>query len=348
MLNLLQETIAYVVKTLVHNAPILALGILAAAAINVYIDPEKLKRAITKKAGVSITGSVAFGAFTPFCACGTMAVIVSMMTTALPWGPIMAFLTSSPLMSPDEFILYSGIVSVRFAVALTAASVIIGIAAGYITHFIEKNTTFLNNQARFADIKADTSCCSAQPAEPCGCSEPEIAATAAACCNSSAKPSSCCSSENIAVVRQSFIARYKLKELFKVFYKIGIKQVLVYFTIFAAVGFLINKFVPADLIFRYLGAGNAFAVPLLALIGLPLYVNGSSAIPLVNSLIAGGASQGALLAFLITGPGTSAGVLTGLFTIMKKRAIALYVAYLIVFAVILGYLFDFLLSLGII
>ncbi|MDF2840767.1 MAG: hypothetical protein K0Q99_1539, partial [Clostridia bacterium] len=100
MLKLLQETLLYVLNTLVHNAPVLAIGILVAAAINVYVDPERLKRAIAKNAGVSITGSVAFGAFTPFCACGTMAVIVSMLTTALPWGPIMAFLTSSPLMSP--------------------------------------------------------------------------------------------------------------------------------------------------------------------------------------------------------------------------------------------------------
>jgi len=87
---------------------------------------------------------------------------------------------------------------------------------------------------------------------------------------------------------------------------------------------------------------------LLAFIGLPLYVNGSSAIPIINTLIAGGASQGALLAFMITGPGTSAGVLTGLCTIMKKRAIALYVIYLLVSAITLGYLFDFILQLGII
>lgn len=127
MLNLLKETLIYVAGTLIHNAPVLALGILVAAAISVYIDPEKLRLALMKKAGISITGSVAFGTFTPFCACGTMAVIVSMMTTALPWGPIMAFLTSSPLMSPDEFILYSGIISFKFAAALTAASLIKGI-----------------------------------------------------------------------------------------------------------------------------------------------------------------------------------------------------------------------------
>lgn len=337
MLNLIKDTLLYVINTLLHNAPVLAFGILAAAAINVYVDPEKLKHAIMKKSGVSITGSVAFGAFTPFCACGTMAVIVSMMTTALPWGPIMAFLTSSPLMSPDEFILISGIVSVKFAIALTAASLIIGISSGYITHFIEKNTKFLENQARFTSKKAASSCCATQSVEPCACSESEFAISSTSCCLSERKP----------VKKRNFIAKYKLRELLKVFYEIGVKQVLVYFTVFAAIGFLINKFVPAEIIIKYMGSGNIFAVPLLSLIGLPLYVNGSSAIPIINSLLSGGASQGALLAFMITGPGTSAGVLTGLLTIMKKRAIGLYIVYLIVFAIILGYLYDFLLMLGI-
>jgi uncharacterized protein len=321
MINLLKETIIYVVGTLIHNAPVLAFGILVAAAITVYVDPEKLRQALMKRAGVSITGSVAFGAFTPFCACGTMAVIVSMMTTALPWGPIMAFLTSSPLMSPDEFILYSGIISVKFAVALTVASVVIGICSGYITHFIEKNSSFLENQARFADKTT------------CGCSNAAV-------------ETSCCTQETAHINGNGFVEKYKLKELFKVFYEVGVKRVLVYFAVFAAIGFLINKFVPAEIIMKYLGSGNIFAVPLLALIGLPLYVSGSSAIPIINALMIGGASQGALLAFMITGPGTSAGVLAGLVTIMKKRAIGLYVIYLLVFAVTLGYLYDFLLMLG--
>lgn len=332
MLNLLSETLQYVAETLIHNAPILIIGILVAAAIKVYVDPERLRNALMKKASISITGSVAFGAFTPFCACETMAVIVSMLTTALPWGPIMAFLTSSPLMSPDEFILYSGIVSIKFAVALTVASLIIGLVSGYATHLIDKNTSFLKEQARFADNTAAVSCCS---------SELSASAEAPSCCCNSSEISVCCSPVNKT-------DKYKLKELFKVFYEIGIKKVLLYFTIFAAIGFMINKFVPATLITKYLGSDNLFAVPLLALIGLPLYVNGSSSIPIINSLMAGGASGGALLAFMITGPGTSAGVIAGLVTIMKKRAIALYVAYLLVGGIVLGYLYDFLIMLGIV
>lgn len=359
MWNLLKETVLYVGETLIHNAPVLAFGILVAAIIKVYVDPEKFKQMLIKNAGVSIPATVAFGAFTPFCACGTMAVIVSMLTTALPWGPIMAFLTSSPLMSPDEFILYSGIVSFRFAVVLSVASIIIGLASGYITHLIEKHTHFLDGEARFAETHTKSSCCDTTPkASPsCGCSETAAAAQSASICACDAdessvvacgcgpaQPEACCTPAKT----QSFADKYKLKELFEVFFEVGVKQVLVYFSIFAAVGFMINKYVPATVIMKYLGSGNVFAIPMLALIGLPLYVSGTSSIPVVNALMAGGASSGALLAFMITGPGTSAGVLAGIATIMRKKAIALYAAYLLIFAIVLGYLYDFLLMLGVI
>lgn len=338
MRDLVWETLQYVLKTLIHNAPVLLLGILAASAIAVYVDPDKMRRGLMKKSGVSLGASVAFGAFTPFCACGTMAVIVAMMTTALPWGPIMAFLTSSPLMSPDEFILYAGIINVKFATALTAASVIVGLGSGVITHYVEKNTEFLKGQARFQEIQAEAACCSQEQLTlPMAVGETSVSA----CCGTVDKVPS--SSLATGITAHPLVVRYKLNALVKVIYRVGIRQVLPYFAVFAAVGFLINHFVPAGLIMHYLGAGNPLAVPLLALIGLPLYVNGSSAIPLINALIAGGASQGALLAFMITGPGTSAGVIAGLVTIMKRRAITLYVSYLMVFAVILGYLYDWML-----
>lgn len=313
MFIFLKETLLYVIATLIHNAPYLMLGILIASIIKVYVNPEKMKNLLMSKTKVSIPGSVAFGAFTPFCACGTMAIIISMLTTALPWGPIMAFLTSSPLMSPDKFVMISGIVSVKFAIALTFSSVIIGLGSGYITHLIEKKTNLLKDQARFKD----ESCTS---------------------CNSTLI--TCCTTEPLESPAQNYLNKDKFKELLHVFYSIGVKQVLLYFSLFAAIGHMINTFVPAQLITQYLGKGNLLAVPLLALFGLPLYVTGASSIPVINALMAGGASGGGLLAFMITGPGTSAGVIAGLATIMKKKAIVLYVTYLLVFSIVLGYLYD--------
>jgi len=48
MFNLLKETLVYVLATLIHNGPILAFGILIAAIMEVYVDPEKFKEMLTK------------------------------------------------------------------------------------------------------------------------------------------------------------------------------------------------------------------------------------------------------------------------------------------------------------
>jgi len=132
MQKLFTEMIMTVAVRLEHNWIPLSVAILVAAIMKVYISPEKLKTLLLKKAHMSIWASVAFGAFTPLCACGTMAVIIGMLTTTLPWGPIMAFLTSSPLMSPDGFILLAGIIGLKFAIAVALASIVTGL--GYCRH----------------------------------------------------------------------------------------------------------------------------------------------------------------------------------------------------------------------
>lgn len=351
MAKLLTDILLYLIQTLVHNAPVLLIGITVATGIAVYVDPEKIRQFLMKRKGVSLGVSVALGTFTPFCACGTMAVIVSMMTTALPWGPIMAFLTSSPLMSPDGFILYSGIIGFNFAVALTLASLIIGFSAGILTHWIEKNTDFLKGQGRLSEMKISSSTQALQvtnelersPSLSTCCSSMSIKPMAKAPCN--------CSDIGEAVLPihqgksvKEVVETFKLKVFAELFYTIGIKQVLLYFSVFSAIGFLINRYIPAELIMATLGSGNILAVPLLSFIGLPLYVSGASAIPIIQTLMESGASPGALLAFMITGPGTSAGVIAGLLTIMKKRAMALYVFYLLTCAILLGYAYDVILK----
>ncbi|HWQ30614.1 MAG TPA: permease [Negativicutes bacterium] len=163
-------------------------------------------------------------------------------------------------------------------------------------------------------------------------------------CGCSGAQTACCSQEAaIAPVYAGIVEKYKLKELLNVIIDVGLKKVLLYFSVFAAIGFFINKFVPADLIFRFFNPDNIFAVPISALVGLPLYVSGSSSLPIIKVLLEGGASEGAMLAFMITGPATSAGAIAGIATIMGKKALALYIAYILAGGIILGYLYNFLL-----
>lgn len=342
-----------IVTSLSHNWLPLSLAILISGIMNVYINQEKLKKALLNKPKISIWASVLAGAFTPLCACGTMGVVIGMLTTALPWGTVMAFLTSSPLMSPDGFVLLSGIISIKFAIALTIASIVIGLASGYITHLIESKTNFLKNQSRFSDKSAQEKCgcsTSAPAASSCGCGSSNAAKMSYSCCGvqfeEKTEKEFCCT--DIIMIPKYVIdflsgisAKLRLNEFFKSIFNIGIKQILFFFCIFIAVGFLINHFVPMHYITKLLGSGNPLAVPISALVGLPLYVAGESAVPLIKSLMDGGASGGSMIAFLITGPATSAWVIAGIAVFMKKKIILLYIGFILAGGILSGYLYNF-------
>lgn len=326
---------AYVIYTLWHNALWLFLGILTASMIQVYVNPESLKRGLLKQSKVSIPASVAFGAFTPFCACGTMAIVVSMLTTVLPWGPIMAFLTSSPLMSPDFFIMVSGVLGTGFAVALALSSIAIGLSSGFITNHIEARTTWLTGQGivHLAPKAISTT-------EGLFVLEPACCSSASSGGDFTSKGLDDWDSDRGCKKLRSRGNDLRLGELAKTIFSLGVKQVLFYFSVFAAIGYFINHFVPDAWIMSLFGAQNWLAIPLAALLGIPLYVSGASSLPILDTLLQGGASSGALLAFMITGPGTSLGALAGIMTLMKKRAVALYVLYLYFGAVFCGIAYN--------
>lgn len=92
---------------------------------------------------------------------------------------------------------------------------------------------------------------------------------------------------------------------------------------------------------------NIYGVPLAAIIGLPLYVSGEAAIPLIKALMDGGASGGAMMAFMITGQATSAWVIAGITAFMKKRVIFLYITFILLGGILLGYLYDLILIMGV-
>jgi uncharacterized membrane protein YraQ (UPF0718 family) len=53
-----------------------------------------------------------------------------------------------------------------------------------------------------------------------------------------------------------------------------------------------------------------------------------------------------MLAFIISGSATSAWVIAGLTTFMKRRALLLYVAFILLGSVVSGYLYNLILSLA--
>jgi uncharacterized membrane protein YraQ (UPF0718 family) len=353
MLSYVKDILMAIMGYLKADWYILLIGTLFAVAINVYVDSSKLKKLLKRRAGISIPGAVALGALTPLCACGTMAVLFSMFASAMPWGTVMAFLISSPLTSPSEYMFETAFFGSKFALGILLSSLILGIASGIIAHILENRTKFFKDQFRLVKQKV----------EGCSCSEIDESATSCDCNAINEITETCsCSGTNtlnanykIQVEKQNcgceigkvtcnkkvtFIRKYKIDKFIKEFWNIGIKKILLYFVIFIAIGRVVESLIPKELIMTLFGSSKAYSIPLAATIGLPLYLTDSSAMPLLKSFINSGAGEGAVLAFIIAGKATGAPVIAGLATFLKKRAMLFYIGFIYFGAILSGYIYQ--------
>lgn len=359
MENIIREVLLSVWGYLRADWHILLIGIILAVSISVYVDSDKLKEMLMRKSGVSIPGAVLFGALTPLCACGTMAVLLSMFVSAMPWGPVMAFLISSPLTSPSEYMFETAFFGSKFATAIVITSILLGVIAGFVANFLEKKTNFFKDQFRLSKGQSE-SCCSVNEDSNSGsncCEKKQVNNEVASCCTSNkkiavkkyvhkkveripVKAQECCTIKNNGNKDLSFFKKYKLDKLAKEFVNIGIKKVLFYFVIFIALGRIVEMIIPQSWIMTLFSANKAYSVPLAATIGLPLYLNDSSAIPLLKSFMNSGAGQGAVLAFIITGKATGVPVIAGMATFMKKRAMLFYIGFVYLGGILAGYIYQ--------
>ncbi len=148
--DLLGRVAGDVAGTLAADWPYLLLSIVAAAAIRVYVGPDRLGPWLSRRRWVAITGAVLLASLTPFCSCGTTAIVLGMIATRAPWAPIVAFMVASPLTSPEELFLSGGLFGWPFALLFVGGTIALGLAAGAVTSVIER-TGWLANQARIRD-----------------------------------------------------------------------------------------------------------------------------------------------------------------------------------------------------
>ena len=120
------------------------------------------------------------------------------------------------------------------------------------------------------------------------------------------------------------------------------RQLMPYLLIGAGIGAFIHGFVPTEIVSRLAGPNNPLAVPVAAIVGIPLYIRAETMIPIGLALIEKGMSVGAVLALIIGGAGASIPELALLSAIFKKRLLSAFVVTVFVIAVTAGYLANLL------
>ncbi|HEC69404.1 MAG TPA: hypothetical protein ENI31_03870 [Candidatus Omnitrophica bacterium] len=132
---------------------------------------------------------------------------------------------------------------------------------------------------------------------------------------------------------------FKVKEVFRYgFYEVS-QDIGKWLILGVVIGGVISVFLPKDFFSSYFPYPLDFLASLI--IGVPLYVCATGSIPVAVSLMVKGFSPGAGLVFLIAGPATNAITLSFVRAKFKRRSFYLYLVSIILIALILGVIFNF-------
>ncbi len=363
MFTELQFLFNFVVENLVQIWPYLLITIPVAVAVQLSGASKYIRRALTARPLLAIVLATAVGAFSPFCSCTVIPVVAALLIGGVPLAPVMSFWIASPSMDPETFFLSVATIGWNMAVWRLAATLVLSLAAGYITHFAvthnwlgdkilrdtasarsvsvvsftdrfvagwQKFVAWVRQLAPSQNVLATASGISLgspthEVAEESGCS-------ADVCSVPAESEAATCGTSCAAPVP----FRTKLIQETWAATSLVLRFMLLAFVMEA----LIIRYVPEVWITSLLGQQNPLAIVFAALIGVPVYTSNLAALPMVSGLLAQGMNPAAGLAFLVAGPTTTLPAMAAVWQLASRRVFMLYVAFALVGAVVAGYVYQ--------
>ncbi|MEL4389043.1 permease [Shewanella xiamenensis] len=190
----------------------------------------------------------------------------------------------------------------------------------------------------YADVKptsALSSCCETKPAPfASSCCETKPASLASSCCgttSASATPGGDIPPKLDIVSRSLRVWRTTWKDF---------KHVLPYLFVGVLLGSFIYGFIPTEFIVNYAGEATWYAIPVAAVIGIPLYIRAEAVIPLTAALVQKGMAMGSVMAFIIGSAGASITEVILLKAIFKNQMIAAFLGVILGMAITSGFLYG--------
>ncbi len=302
-MNTLIDTLRYFVLITIE---LIALFVFISALVEIilmYVPEEKIRRRLS---GAGVFGNIVaagFGALTPFCACSTIPMTVGFLNAGVPFGSTMSFLIASPLLNPIILGMLGAMVGIKAMVAYFVIAFLCSILFGFL---LEK----IGAQKYVKNVRL--------------------------------KPASCCAGSHEVVDKHSLPFPSKLKVAFAGAWD-SLRPIMGYLLVGVALGAGIYGYMPQDFVMKIAGPDNPFAIPVAAVLGIPLYIRAETAIPIGLALMGKGMSIGAVISLIIGGAGMAIPEMTMLASIFKKQLVAMIVLVIFLTAVVSGYLFNILL-----
>jgi hypothetical protein len=129
----------FIVDAFLHIWPYVVVTVPLAVAVQMSGASKYIKRAFEARPLTAVVLATILGAFSPFCSCGVIPVIASLLISGVPLAPVMSFWIASPSMDPEIFFLSVGMIGWKLAIWRLAATLVLSLSAGFITHMLMQN-----------------------------------------------------------------------------------------------------------------------------------------------------------------------------------------------------------------
>ncbi|SFS16395.1 permease [Yoonia litorea] len=301
-----RESLAFTARALLETAPYLLLSIGLAAYAGATGADGLIARAFTGAPVLMIALAAALGGLSPFCSCGVIPLIAALLAMGVPLSAVMAFWLASPVIDPSMYALTVGVLGFEFATAKTLAAIGLGLFGGYITLILTRAGA-LSTPLR--EGVGNGGCGASSIRDP--------------------KPP-------VWAFWQDDARRVK-------FAREGLTTTLFlakWLTLAFVLESLMVAYVPADWVASAVGGEGIGSVLVATLVGVPAYLNGYAALPLVSGLIEQGMAPGAGLAFLVAGGVTSLPAAIAVWALARPQVFALYVGLALTGSLTAGLLFQ--------
>ncbi|HKI98989.1 MAG TPA: permease [bacterium] len=306
-------SVGFTLRSLMEIAPYLLVSVALAAWLKAAGAESAIARAFAGSPYKMILAASLVGALSPFCSCGVIPLVAALLAMGVPLAPVMAFWLSSPLMAPDMFVLTAGAIGLGFAVAKTLAAIGIGVLGGLATHAL------LGVGAFPVPLREEV--------------------TGGGCSCSTTAPLRNAQSLRWRFWEEPARRAQFLRATGETAWFLGKWLALAF-----ALESLMVAWLPAETVATWLGGDSIWAIPLAVLVGVPAYLNGYAAVPVVAGLLHTGMAPGAALAFMTAGGVTSIPAAVAVWALVRRPVFGWYLVQALLGSVLVGVLYQLSLS----
>jgi uncharacterized membrane protein YraQ (UPF0718 family) len=273
--------------------------------VNSYFPVEKVRNFLSRNKlhGFEYLMASLFGVVTPFCSCSSVPLFIGFVRGGIPLGVTFAFLVTSPLVNEVAIGLFVGLFGLKITLIYVISGVLLGMTAGLILSKF-KLERFLTPWVKEVLANAEQE------------------------------------SEAFQTEKTPFKERLPIiwAEVMKI-----LKGVVPYVIVGIAIGGLMHGYIPEGFFEKYMGRENPFAVPVATILAVPMYMNASGVLPVVQVLVSKGIPLGTAIAFMMGVVGLSLPEAMLLKKVMTMKLIGIFFGVVTLCIIISGYIFNIIL-----